>query len=72
MEKGEYSLGRAWYAKAEERGATTDHIDQELRQIFFRANKAKQAELRVFLLNEDPYRYAWVNTIQNHRRQASA
>ena len=62
METGHYSLGQAWYAKAEERGAPTDHIDQELHHIFFHANKAKQEEMRAFLLNEDPRRYAWVNS----------
>ena len=59
METGNYSLGQEWYAKAVERGATVDSVDQDLRRIFFRADQAKQAEMRAFLLREDPVRYAW-------------
>jgi tetratricopeptide (TPR) repeat protein len=62
MEAGNYSLGQEWYAKAVERGATVDSVDQDLRNIFFRADKSKQAEMREFLLSEDPARYAWVTT----------
>ncbi|MCB1871752.1 MAG: hypothetical protein KDI49_07070, partial [Gammaproteobacteria bacterium] len=60
METGNYSLGQEWYAKAVERGATVDSVDQDLRNIFFRADKARQAEIREFLLSQDPVRYAWV------------
>lgn len=60
MEIGNYDLGRKWYAKAVERGATVDSVDQDLRKIFFRAEQAKQKEMREFLLREDPIRYAWV------------
>ena len=60
METGNYSLGQQWYAKAVERGATVKSVDQDLRKIFLRADKAQQAEMREFLLNDDPVRYAWV------------
>ena len=60
METGNYTLGQEWYAKAVERGATVDSVDQDLRNIFFRADKARQAEIREFLLSQDPVRYAWV------------
>jgi len=60
METGNYNLGQEWYAKAVERGATVDSVDQDIRNIFFRANHAKQKEMREFLLREDPIRYAWV------------
>jgi hypothetical protein len=70
METGNYTLGQAWYAKAVERGATVDFVDQNLRKIFFRANKSKQAEMTEFLLGEDPTRYAWVTErIKNHKRR---
>jgi tetratricopeptide (TPR) repeat protein len=59
METGNYTLGQEWYSKAVERGASIDSIDQDLRSIFFRADPAKQAEMRAFLLREDPVRYAW-------------
>jgi tetratricopeptide (TPR) repeat protein len=59
MEMGAYSLGREWYAKAVERGASEGSVDQDLRSIFFRADQAKQAAMREFLLAQDPVRYAW-------------
>ena len=62
METGNYSVGQEWYAKAVERGATVDSVDQDLRNIFFRADKSKQAEMRAFLLSDDPVRYAWVTS----------
>jgi hypothetical protein len=62
METGHYSLGQEWYAKAIERGATIKSVDQDLRKIFFQADSAKQAEMRAFLLGEDPQRYAWART----------
>ncbi len=70
METGDYNLGQEWYTKAVERGATVDSVDQDLRNIFFRADKAKQAEMREFLLSEDPARYAWVTPrAKTHKRQ---
>ena len=60
MEMGNYTLGQEWYAKAVERGAMVDSVDQDIRNIFFRADQAKQIEMREFLLREDPIRYAWV------------
>jgi tetratricopeptide (TPR) repeat protein len=70
METGNYNLGQEWYAKAIERGATVDFVDQDLRSIFFRADKAKQAEMRGFLLSEDPVRYAWVTPrSKTHKRR---
>ena len=73
METGNYELGQEWYAKAVERGATVDSIDHDLRNIFFRSDQAKQAEMREFLLSEDPVRYAWVtarDTSQKRRPQS--
>ena len=60
METGNYGLGQEWYAKAVERGATVDSVDQDLRTIFFRADQAKQEKMREFLLSDDPVRFAWV------------
>jgi hypothetical protein len=60
FEMGNYDLGREWYIKAEERGASERTIDYDLRGIFLRADKAKREEIRSFLLREDPVRYKWV------------
>lgn len=62
MEMGNYGVGQEWYRKAEERGATREAIDHELRSIFRRADKAKREEIKAFLLGEDPFRYKWVNS----------
>ncbi|MBK8768510.1 MAG: hypothetical protein IPM01_29805 [Burkholderiaceae bacterium] len=35
VEMGDYGLGQEWYAKAVERGASEDSVDQDLRSIFF-------------------------------------
>jgi len=63
FELGHYDIGRDWYAKAIERGATEHSIDYELRRIFLRANPGKREEIKVFLLREDPTRYRWVNSL---------
>ncbi len=62
IELGNYDLGQEWYKKAEDRGAKRDAIDHELRGIFGRADKGKRAEIKAFLLSEDPVRYKWVNS----------
>ena len=66
---GNYSLGQEWYAKAVERGATVDSVDQDLRNIFHRADQAKKAEMREFLLREDSVRYSWVSGNTNTQKQ---
>jgi len=60
FEMGNYDLGRDWYAKATELGASERTIDYDLRGIFLRADQAKREEIREFLLREDPVRYKWV------------
>ncbi|MFA4902266.1 MAG: tetratricopeptide repeat protein [Desulfobaccales bacterium] len=60
-EKGNYSLGDEWFAEAVKRGANIDDVDHELHSIFMRANKAKQEELKGYLLSVDSVRYGWVN-----------
>jgi len=68
METGNYLLGQEWYEKAVERGATEDAVDQDLRHIYFRAERNKRREMRGFLLSVDPVRYAWVNA-KTHQHQ---
>lgn len=63
MELGNYEIGQEWYLKAEDRGATRDAIDHDLRVILRRADKTKRAEIKAFLLEQDPVRYKWVNSI---------
>jgi tetratricopeptide (TPR) repeat protein len=63
MEMQDYETAKSWYEKAVERGATERSIDSELRSIFMRADKEKRAQIRQFLLQEDPQRYAWVRKL---------
>lgn len=60
MEIGNYDLGQSWYEKAAERGAEVKSIDNDLRSIFFRADKTKRDALRSHLLAIDAVRYNWV------------
>ncbi|MBM5574426.1 hypothetical protein [Deefgea sp. CFH1-16] len=62
MEIGNYDLGQSWYAKAVERGYTEKSVDEELKQIFKRADKIQKEALRTHLLKTDPVRYSWANT----------
>ncbi len=64
FEIGNYDIGRDWYVKAEERGASKGSVDYDLRGIFLRADKAKREEIRTFLLREDPDRYKWVRNLK--------
>ena len=68
IEMGNYGIGKNWYDKAEELGASERSIDYDLRGIFLRADKAKREEIRAFLLREDPERYKWVRNlkVQDH------
>lgn len=63
FEVGNYDIGRYWYIKATERGASERSIDYDLRGIFLRADKAKREEIRAFLLREDSERYKWVRNL---------
>ena len=60
-ELGNFGEGHDWYAKAEERGASKQSIDTELRGIFLRVDKARRETMRASLLAKDPNRYRWVN-----------
>ncbi len=64
IEMGNYGIGKDWYDKAKERGASKRSIDYDLRGIFLRADKAKREEIRAFLLREDPERYKWVRNLK--------
>lgn len=59
MEMGELEIGREWYQKAIDRGATHDSVDKELQNIFSRADKAMKERISAFLLLEDNVRYKW-------------
>lgn len=59
MEIGHHDLGQSWYAKAIERGYSERAMDDDLRDIFMRAEKPDQEAMRDYLLKRDPDRYSW-------------
>ena len=67
FELGHYDIGRDWYAKAIERGATERSVDYDLRGILLRADPAKREEIKAFLLREDPLRYRWIGNLHGSR-----
>jgi tetratricopeptide (TPR) repeat protein len=71
MDIGSYPLGKEWYDKAVERGATVDSVDKELRTIFARAAPDKKREMGDFLLSVDPFRYDWVQKGKTHSQHAT-
>lgn len=60
MELGDYETWQAWYKQAIERGASERAIDHDIRGIYLRANSARRAEIKSFLLKEDSVRYRWI------------
>lgn len=68
-EAGNRSEGDAWFAKAVERGASTETVDNELRIIWRRSSAAQRDEMRSHLLALDPHRYAWTRTSSKHKRR---
>lgn len=71
IEIGNYSLGQEWYDKAIERGATPEIVDDEIRRIFFQADKDQQNKMKEFLLGVDPIRYKWVKQKLESRKARS-
>ncbi|HJV24243.1 MAG TPA: hypothetical protein VJ673_01100 [Aromatoleum sp.] len=67
FELGNYDLGRNWYAKAIERGASARSIDYDLRGILLRADQGRREEIKAFLLREDLIRYQWVKRLGDRR-----
>ena len=62
-ELGNYDLGKSWYDKAEERGASKKSVDDDLRRIILLSEKPKQLEMCNFLLKSNPDRFFWVEKI---------
>lgn len=60
IELGNIDLGHDWYRKAEDRGASADNIDSELRSLIARMTPEKREEVIVQLLRIDSARYGWL------------
>lgn len=61
METSHFELGQEWYRKAIERGFSEKSVDDEIKSIFRKADKAQKESLRNYLLKLDPDRYRWIN-----------
>jgi tetratricopeptide (TPR) repeat protein len=62
-DKGEYSTGDDWFARAEQRGAKTEEIDDEIKRVV-RSTKDenKRQDAVNYLLKKDSQRYAWAKS----------
>ncbi|MEG3936153.1 MULTISPECIES: hypothetical protein [unclassified Microcoleus] len=58
-ERGQYSQGDDWFNKAIKRGAESEDIDSELKQVVKNAKDEKRREVVEYLLKKNPQRYAW-------------
>lgn len=67
-EIGHFDLGRSWFEKAIERGYTERSMDDELRNIFMRAERSNKEALRNYLLKKDPVRYSWAKKEASNRQ----
>jgi tetratricopeptide (TPR) repeat protein len=65
----EYELGKKWFAMAEERGATRDNIDSEIRSILRRLDKDQKRKLIGHLLKFDSSRYHWLKSQKRRGQQ---
>ena len=59
FERGQYSQGDDWFNKAIKRGAESEDIDSELKQVVKNAKDEKRREVVEYLLKKNPQRYAW-------------
>ncbi len=58
-ERGQYSQGDDWFNEAIKRGAESEDIDSELKQVVKNAKDEKRREVVEYLLTKNPQRYAW-------------
>lgn len=61
-------LGEKWFAMAEQRGATRDALDGEVRAILRRLSDDRREALIQHLLDADPVGYAWLAAKKTRKR----
>ncbi|TAF39929.1 MAG: hypothetical protein EAZ68_11580, partial [Oscillatoriales cyanobacterium] len=59
FERSQFSEGERWFNEAIKRGAESEDIDSELKQVVKNAKDEKRREVVEYLLKKDPQRYAW-------------
>lgn len=60
LQSGDLADGHEWYVRAEKLGAKKQAVDQDIRALMMRASKPEQERIRVYLLAQDPKRFAWL------------
>ncbi|HLO48268.1 MAG TPA: hypothetical protein VK211_07600 [Kamptonema sp.] len=62
-DQGNYQEGDVWFSKADERGAESEGIDDELQRVVKNTkDENKRREVVEYLLKKDSIRYAWANS----------
>ncbi|MEG3924285.1 MULTISPECIES: hypothetical protein [unclassified Microcoleus] len=59
FERSQFSEGERWFNEAIKRGAESEDIDSELKQVVKNAKDEKRREVVEYLLKKNPQRYAW-------------
>ncbi|MEG4322391.1 MULTISPECIES: hypothetical protein [unclassified Microcoleus] len=67
FERGQYSQGDDWFNKAIKRGAESEDIDSELKQVVKNAKDEKRREVVEYLLKKNPQRYAWAKSYRKRQ-----
>lgn len=59
FERSQFAEGERWFKEAIKRGAESEDIDSELKQVVKNAKDEKRREVVEYLLKKNPQRYAW-------------
>ncbi|MEG5041351.1 MULTISPECIES: hypothetical protein [unclassified Microcoleus] len=63
FERGQFSEGERWFKEAIKRGAESEDIDSELKQVVKNTkDENKRREVVEYLLKKNPQRYAWAKS----------
>lgn len=62
IELGDLVAGHEWFKKAEHLGAAKALVDHDIRALLARMSEADRYRVRGFLLEQDPERFAWLQT----------
>ncbi|MEG4251937.1 hypothetical protein [Microcoleus sp. Pol10D4] len=72
FERGQFSEGERWFNEAIKRGAESEDIDSELKQVVKNAKDEKRREVVEYLLKKNPQRYAWAKAYRKRQEGEDA
>ncbi|MEG4842493.1 hypothetical protein [Microcoleus sp. B9-D4] len=67
FERSQFSEGERWFNEAIKRGAESEDIDSELKQVVKNAKDEKRREVVEYLLQKNPQRYAWAKSYRKRQ-----